>query len=243
MLRLLLSIVAMLRLGKCRRASLLVAELSLHIPDSLIEGKIFLQACRDVKLGKVNRLPKAQFMDLIGQAYLFAQEIVPSVRVPEDVILPANKRGRMVSIGHSFDKLAILNNETDLTKLRIVHALAYDDVYALKMIKSLEVIRDSDTTLRYQPVILSSCYIPEALISTFAVDLGMQLVLNRYVLITRAPILTSNIRDYFRRSDIPEGFLPVGKAQRIEAGEYGILCLPAAVVRDTSVRIGKWSVV
>ena len=242
MLKLLLSVVAMLRLGKSRRASLLVAELTLHVPDSLHEGRVFLQACRDVRLGKVNRLPKEQFMDLIGQAYAFAQELTPSVRIPDDVILPT-KRSRMISLGHSFDKLAILQREDDLANMRLVHALAYDDVYALKMIQSLYAIRDESTTLRYQPIILSSWRIPESLVANYATDLGMQIVLRYYVLITRAPVLTSTLRDFFKREHIPEGYVPVGRAQRIEAGEYGLLCLPEVLVRDPHVTVGKWSVV
>jgi hypothetical protein len=232
----------MLRLGKARRASLLVAELSLHVPDSLKEGQIFLQACRDIRLGKTNHLPKSHFMDLIGQAYAFAQELLPSVRVPDDVVLPV-KRGRKISIGKSFEALAILQKEDALHNLRHIHALAYDDVYALKLIRTLEVIQDIDSTVRIQPVILSNTRIPDTVVADHATELGAQIVLRRYVLLTRASILTSEIRDYFRSSDIPEGYQPVGRAQRIEGSMYGVLCLPTTLVHAQGVSIGKWSVV
>lgn len=242
LLKLLLSVVAMLRLGKARRASLLVAELSLHLPDSLQEGQVFLQACRDARLGKVNNLPRPVFMDLIGQAYAFAQELLPSVRVPDDVVLP-KKRARMLSIGHSMDALALLQKEDLLSNLRYIHALAYDDVYALKMIRTLTVVKDANSTICYQPVILSSSHIPESVVANYATDLGMQIVLRQYVLITRAPVLTSDLRDFFQGSDIPEGYQAVGRAQRIEGARYGLLCLPTDLIKAPGVTIGKWSVV
>lgn len=242
LLKLLLSIVAMLRLGKAKRASLLVAELSLYLPESLKEGQVFLQACKDIRLGKQNHLPKAHFMDLIGQAYAFAQELLPSVRVPDDVILPS-KRAKKICIGHSFDSLGILQKDDLFKNLRYIHALAYDDVYALRMIRTINAVQVQDSTLRYQPIILSSSYIPDAAIAQHATDLGMQLILRRYILITRAPILTSEVRDYFRRSDVPEGLHPVGSAQRIEGSVYGVLYLPETLLNHPGVSIQKWSIV
>lgn len=242
LLKLLLSIVAMLRLGKAKRASLLVAELSLYVPESLKEGQVFLQACRDIKLGRQNHLPKAQFMDLIGQAYAFAQELLPSVRVPDDVVLPS-KRARKICIGKSFDALGILQKEDLLKNLRYIHALAYDDVYALRMIRTIEAIHVQDSTLRHQPIILSNSYIPDDAIAQYATELGMQLILHRYILITRAPILTSDIKDYFRCSDVPSGFKPVGRSQRIEGSTYGILYLPEALLQHPGTSIRRWSVV
>lgn len=97
--------------------------------------------------------------------------------------------------------------------------------------------------MRIQPVILSNTRIPDTVVADYATELGAQVVLRRYVLLTRASILTSGIRDYFRSSDIPEGYQPVGRAQRIEGSVYGVLCLPTALVHAQGVSIGKWSVV
>lgn len=122
------------------------------------------------------------------------------------------------------------------------HSL-FDDVYALKLIRTLDVMQEPGSTIRIQPVILTNSRISEDLVAQYATELGMQVILRRYILMTRAYVLTSEIRDYFRSSDIPEGFQPVGKPQRVEGSVYGVLCLPTALMKTQGVTIGKWYIV